>query len=85
MIGIYVLCKQWHLGRNMKVYAEMNNKDKVVSFVAGVKPNNKKNSLLGQLFFPRTLKHCLVSCLIDISLAKYLCHWIMTISEVEKM
>lgn len=63
----------------------MNNKDKVVSFVAGVKPNNKKKPLLGQLFFPRTLKHCLVSCLIDISLAKYLCHWIMTISEVEKM
>lgn len=52
MIGIYVLCKQWHLGRNMKVYAEMNNKDKVVSFVAGVKPNNKKKPLLGQLFFP---------------------------------
>lgn len=85
-IGIYPLCKRWHLERNMKVYAEMDNMDKAVRFMADVKPNNKMKPLLWQFFFsPQTLKYCLVSCLINISLAKYLCHWIMTISKVEKM
>lgn len=85
-IGIYLLCKWWHLERNMKAYEEMNNIDKAVRFVAGVKPNNKMKPLLWQFSFsPQTLKYCLASCLINIALAKYLCHWIKIISEVEKM